>query len=90
MERGQDGGVLDPNATVDASGKTMLDVLKEKHLQPREAQESVFLPCDELPLLTCVDITGAHLEMLLGKSKEGLAQVGQQHRTGRIFSVWVS
>ena len=71
MEKDQDGGVLDPSATVDASGKTMLDVLKEKHLQPREAHESVFLPCDELPLLTCVDITGARLERLPGKSKEG-------------------
>ena len=32
-DRAQEGAVLDPNATVDASGKTVLDVLKEKLLK---------------------------------------------------------
>ena len=47
------------------SGKTVLDVLKEKHPQPRAAAERAFLLCDDLPPLVAVDVTGAHVERLI-------------------------
>ena len=48
-ERATNGGILDPPTTVDASGKTVLDMLKGKHPEPKDAAEKAFLHCDELP-----------------------------------------
>ena len=56
------GGVLHPSAPAGTAGKTVLEVLKEKHPEPREAIERAFLSCDELPPLVDVDITAAHVE----------------------------
>ena len=88
MERDQDGGALDPNATVGASGKTVLDVLKEKHPLPREVHENAFLPCDELPILTCVDITGAHLENAARQIKGGAGPGGTTAQNWQDFLLW--
>ena len=44
------------------TGKTVLEVLKEKHPEPREAAERAFLACDELPPLVDVDVTAGHIE----------------------------
>ena len=50
-ERLSSGGVLHPSAPVGTAGKTVLEVLKEKHPEPREAVERAFLSCDGLPPL---------------------------------------
>lgn len=41
-KRAQGGRVLDP---VDASVKVVMNMLKEKHAQSKEAKEKSFLPC---------------------------------------------
>ena len=58
-ERASSEGILHPSSPVHDSGKTVLDVLKEKHPQPRAAAERAFLSCDDLPPLVAV---GAHVE----------------------------
>ena len=61
-ERSSSGGILDPSTPVDTHGKTVLDVLKEKHPEPREATEKAFLLCEDLKPLVDVDLTAAHVE----------------------------
>ena len=61
-ERASSGGILDSSTSVDTHGKTVLDVLKEKYPEPREATEKAFLLCEDLPLLVDVDVTAAHVE----------------------------
>ena len=61
----------DPSTTADASGKTILDVLKEKPLEPKNAVEKAFVHCDELPPMVDVDVTGAHVEKVARQIKGG-------------------
>ncbi len=60
------GGVLDPDAEAHGKngplGKTVYEVLLEKHPPQRIADASAFIECNELPPLEHVDITGAHIE----------------------------
>ena len=61
-ERASSGGILNPSTSVGTHGKTVLNVLKEKHPEPREATEKAFLLCEDLPPLVDVDVTAAHVE----------------------------
>ena len=64
-------GILDPSTTVDASGKTVLDELKGKHSEPKDAAEKAFLHCDELPPTADVDVTASHIEKVARQIKGG-------------------
>ena len=44
------------------SGKTVMDVLKEKHPKPSLVLESTLIHCESLPPLVNVDIASAHIE----------------------------
>ena len=61
-ERASGGGVLDPSSQIDANGKTVLEGIREKFPDPTYTVERAFLPCDELPPLVDIDVTGAHVE----------------------------
>ena len=61
-ERMNDGGVLDPSQLVNDGSKRVLDVLREKHPDPANSGIQAFLPCNNLPPLTDVDVTGSHIE----------------------------
>ena len=63
-ERAVARGILDPSTIIPMHNKTVFDVLKENHPEPREASVKVFLPCDKLPLLIDVDVTAAQVEMV--------------------------
>ena len=54
------GGVLDPSQLV--NGKPVAQILQEKHPEASQSGTRAFLPCDELPPLVDVDITGSHIE----------------------------
>ena len=56
------GQILIPTSVVDPSGKTVFDVLKEKHPEPRCVNENAFIKCEELPPVMDVDVTGGHVE----------------------------
>ena len=60
-KRSSGGKVLLPNDILDASGKSVMDVLKEK---AQDADVNAFINCEEwvLPLLVNVDITAGHIE----------------------------
>ena len=61
-ERASSGGILDPSTSVNTHGKMVLDVLKEKHPEPRKVTEKAFLLCEDLPPLVDVVVTAAHVE----------------------------
>ena len=65
-ERGGKGGVLNPNGMAEDKkgpmGKTVFEVLMEKHPEPGVVDEDAFLKCEKLPVLIDVDITGNHIE----------------------------
>eukprot|EP00117_Sycon_ciliatum_P019119 scpid50248/ scgid17443/ len=62
------GGVLDPadeaHGKTGPLGKTVYDVLQEKHPAPRTPDPSAFLECNELPPLEQVNTTSAHVEQV--------------------------
>ena len=66
-ERGA-GGTLDPETEAQGKhgplGKSVLDVLQEKHPPQRVVDPGAFQECETLPLLTEVDITAAHIEIV--------------------------
>ena len=59
-KRSARGGILHPNDMAnDKKGplnKTVFEVLKEKHPQPKQLDEEVFVECDGLSVMTDVDI----------------------------------
>ena len=61
-ERTSKGGVLDASACIGSGSKTVLIVLKEKHPDPSQSSVDTFLPCNELPPLTQVDLTSCPIE----------------------------
>ena len=83
MERASSGGILDPSTVGHEGGKTVLEVLKEKHPEPREASVRAFLSCDELPPLVDIDVTAAHVQKVAG-FREGQVQVALWLCIGRI------
>ena len=54
------GGVLVPSQLV--NGKSVAHILQEKHPEASQSGTRAFMPCDELPPLVDVDITGSHIE----------------------------
>lgn len=60
------------------------DVLKEKHPQLKAANEKELLPCDELPLLVCDDLMGAHLR----NAEKVAMQAGQLRSSWQDFLLW--
>ena len=74
--RASSGGVLNPSSQIDTTGKTVLDVLKEKYPKPAHAREEAFLQCDELPLSMDVDVTGGHVEKVAWKIQGGAGPGG--------------
>ena len=67
-ERGA-GGTLDPETEAQGKncplGKSVLDVLQEKHPTQSVADPGAFQECETLPLLTEVDITAARIEIVV-------------------------
>ncbi len=65
LDRGN-GGVLDAESEAHGKhgglGRTVFEVLQEKHPAQRAPDRSAFLPCDDLPPLEYVDITSVHIE----------------------------
>ena len=53
------GAVLDPSQLVD--GQSVAHILQEKHPEASQSGTRAFMPCDELPPLVDVDITGSHI-----------------------------
>lgn len=56
------GGVLPLDAATGVSGHSVMDILREKHPEPRVTDESVFMKCDVLPPLLDLDITVDYVE----------------------------
>lgn len=68
------GGVLHPNDEIDMTGKTVIDVLKEKHPVPSVPDHSLFTllnEMNEMPCLLQVDITSEHVEKVARKLHGG-------------------
>ena len=61
-ERMHTGGVLHPSDVVENGSKSVLEVLENKHPEPSGTGADAFMPCDTLPPLIEVDITGSHVE----------------------------
>ena len=59
----QGGGVMDPtDDAIKPSGKTVLEVLIEKHPEQSIPNQEDFLTCDSLPALVPLNITNEHIE----------------------------
>lgn len=57
------GCILDPSTQIHTSGKTVLDILEEKHpTRTQEAAEKAYIICDDLPPLVDVDVAAAQVE----------------------------
>ena len=75
-ERSSSGrGVLDPTLVVQ-DDKTVFDLLKEKHPPPSLLNERACLPCDDLPPLIDVDVTGSHVERVARMIRGGAGPGG--------------
>ena len=55
------GRVLQPTDIDPKSGKTVFDVLKEKHPPPGKLNPDAFLHCGPLPPLVDIDVTAVHV-----------------------------
>ena len=58
------GGVLSLDASTGVPGKSVMDILCEKHLEPGFRDGPVFMPCDTLPPLLDLDITADYVERM--------------------------
>ena len=59
------GGVLVYDSSSGVPGKSVADVLREKHPEPCCSGNDAFLPCDSLPPVLDVDITADYVKGLL-------------------------
>ena len=69
------GGILSSSSPYNVPGMTLFDVLTKKHPKPSGVVPSTFLPCDTLPPLSDLDITGGHIEKIVRRLQRLLAQV---------------
>ena len=74
-ERVTGGGVLVPDLPSNIPGMSVFDVLAQKHPEPGEVVPSTFMPCDTLPPLIDLDITGGHVERV-ARQLQGAAGPG--------------
>lgn len=83
------GGVLDLHAEAHGKsgplGRSVLDVLEEKHPSQREVVRTAFVECDELPPLEHVDITAAHIETVARRLHGGAGPSGTDSSQWRSF-----
>ena len=61
-DRVSGGGVLAYDSSSGVPGKSVADVLREKHPEPCCSGNDAFLPCDSLPPVLDVDITADYVE----------------------------
>ena len=61
-DRVSGGGVLAYDSSSGVPGKSVADVLQEKHPEPCCSDNDAFLPCDSLPPVLGVDITADYVE----------------------------
>jgi hypothetical protein len=68
----QSGGVMNPEDEAGKpSGKTVLEVLIDKHPQQRTPNEEDFMKCEELPTLIDIEVTALHVEQAARKLSGG-------------------
>ena len=70
------GGVLGTEDIVEGTGKTVLEILKEKHPSPSKLDPSAIAHCASLPPLIDIDITVLHVEHVAHKIKGGAGPSG--------------
>ena len=64
----QGGGVMQPDDDAGKpAGKTVFEVLFEKHPEQRIPDEEGFIPCEKLPRLIDIDVTCSHIEQAAKK-----------------------
>ena len=64
----QGGGVMQPDDDAGKpAGKTVFEVLFEKHPEQRIPDEEDFMPCEKLPHLIDIDVTCSHIEQAAEK-----------------------
>jgi len=77
---------MDPSDdAVKPLGKTVLEVLIEKHPEQRIPIAEDFMPCDPLPAMIQPTITNAHIEIQQGNYQEVQALVVLTHFSYREF-----
>ncbi|KAL5502871.1 hypothetical protein EMCRGX_G009716 [Ephydatia muelleri] len=78
------GAVLDPSQLVD--GQSVAHILQEKYPEASQSGTRAFMPCDELPPLVDVDITGSHIESAARRIRGGSGPGGS---TGAQFQCYL-
>ena len=66
-------------------GKTVLEVLIEKHPEQRIPNAEDFMPCDSLPAMIQPTITNAHIEKSARKLSGSAGISGLTHFSYRVF-----
>ena len=61
-DRVSGGGALSSDSPSGVPGKSVADVLREKHPEPYRSGGDAFLSCDSLPPILDVDITADYVE----------------------------
>ena len=83
------GVVLDPSQLI--NGQSVAHILQEKHPEASQSGTRAFMPCDELPPLVDVDITGSHTESAARRIRGGSGPGGSTGAQWQcyLFKVWV-
>ena len=63
-DRVSGGGILSSDFLSNVPSMAVFDVLEKKRPEPSEVVPSTFLPCDTLPPLSDLDITGRHVKKI--------------------------
>ena len=77
-KRSSSGGVLNQSFQIDATRKTLVDLLKDKYSEPAYmyVREKALLQCYELLPLVDMNVTGAHVEKVAQKIHGGAVLQG--------------
>ena len=78
-DRIHSGGVLSLDASTGVPGRSVLDILIEKHPEPRIIDES---PCDDLPPLLYLDITADYVEHVAHQLRDLRGLIDPLHCSG--------
>ena len=83
------GGVLDPDDDAHGKsgplGKSVYDVLQEKHPAQQPVDPDAYIDCDELPVLEDVHVTGSHTEQVARRLFGGAGPSGTNSEQWRSF-----